>query len=287
MNADWQEDAVAIPCGEERLIGVLTRPAIPSDIGVVIVVGGPQYRAGSHRQFVLLARALATGGVPALRFDVRGMGDATGSMQSFESSTPDLACAIDALTSACPGLRGVVLWGLCDAASLILLYAHMARDPRLCGLVLVNPWVRSDATYAKTQLIHYYAKRLIQPDFWQKLKRREVDLASSAAGVVRQVATASAGTRAERGKFQDRMAHGLRGFAKPVLLILSGQDLTAREFEDYASKDAAWRGLLDAPCMRRMAFAEADHTFSSRAARLEVEACTLQWLTELMQGPST
>src|SRR5690349_4948972 len=133
----WQEDALAIDCGGERLVGIVARPAAHSDTAVVIVVGGPQYRAGSHRQFVLLARALAANGVPALRFDVRGMGDATGSMQSFESSTPDLGCAIDALVSACPGVRRIVLWGLCDAASVILLYARATRDTRIAGLVLV------------------------------------------------------------------------------------------------------------------------------------------------------
>ena len=39
---------------------------------MVIVVGGPQYRAGSHRQFTLLARHIAAAGYPVLRFDARG-----------------------------------------------------------------------------------------------------------------------------------------------------------------------------------------------------------------------
>jgi uncharacterized protein len=206
-------------------------------------------------------------------------------MQSFESSTSDLACAIDALVSACPGMRRVVLWGLCDAASLVLLYANSIEDPRVSGLVLVNPWIRSDATYAKTQLVHYYGKRLLQREFWQKLRRLDVNVVDSAATMVRHIVSASAPAgHAERGKFQDRMARGLRGFAKPVLLILSGQDLTAREFVEYAGKDGAWRGLLDAPCMCRRDFAEADHTFSSRAIRLQLEACTLQWVKEAVLG---
>src|SRR5690349_24048098 len=53
--------------------------------GVLLVVGGPQYRVGSHRQFALLCRRLAGRGVPALRFDYRGMGDADGAARTFES----------------------------------------------------------------------------------------------------------------------------------------------------------------------------------------------------------
>jgi len=281
----WQEDALAIPCGAERLVGVLARPSVCGDTGVVIVVGGPQYRAGSHRQFVLLARALAAAGVPALRFDVRGMGDATGPMQSFESSTLDVECAIGAMVSSCPTVRRVVLWGLCDAASVILLHARSHRDPRVAGIVLVNPWIRSDASYAKTQLVHYYAKRLLQREFWKKVLRLEVDLANGAASVARHVANAGgAGGRADRGQFQDRMAGGLRAFGVPVLLLLSGQDLTAREFLDYAAMDPAWRGILDAPCITRSDFTDADHTFSTAAARSQAEARTVQWLRELVLG---
>ena len=42
---------VAFACGQDWLLGVVTRPEKPHSRGVVIVVGGPQYRAGSHRQF--------------------------------------------------------------------------------------------------------------------------------------------------------------------------------------------------------------------------------------------
>ena len=51
--------------------------------GVLIVTGGPQYRAGSHRQFVLLARFLAARGMAVLRFDYRGMGDSEGAPRDY------------------------------------------------------------------------------------------------------------------------------------------------------------------------------------------------------------
>jgi alpha-beta hydrolase superfamily lysophospholipase len=66
------------------LVGIVHPAGKPAgDIGVVVVVGGPQYRVGSHRQFVLLARDLAAAGIPTLRFDTRGMGDSGGDFPGF------------------------------------------------------------------------------------------------------------------------------------------------------------------------------------------------------------
>ena len=68
-----REEALVFGCGGEALVGVLARPDAPAARGVLIVVGGPQYRAGSHRQFTHLARELARNGIASLRFDYRGM----------------------------------------------------------------------------------------------------------------------------------------------------------------------------------------------------------------------
>jgi len=62
---------------------------------VLIIVGGPQYRVGSHRQFVLLARHLAAQGIPVMRFDVRGMGDSKGKPRNFGQLDDDLRAATD------------------------------------------------------------------------------------------------------------------------------------------------------------------------------------------------
>ena len=156
-GAPLHESALVFPCEGDRLVGVVG--AGHRDLGVVIVVGGPQYRAGSHRQFVLLARHLAAQGFPVLRFDVRGMGDSEGAQRPFDALTPDIAAAIAALQSQQPQVRRVVLWGLCDGASAALLYLHERPDPRVQGLVLLNPWVRSEASLARTHVKHYYRQR--------------------------------------------------------------------------------------------------------------------------------
>ena len=64
------EEVLNFECAGEQLWGVLHRPEQPKTRAVLVVVGGPQTRVGSHRQFVLLARALADNGFACLRFEL-------------------------------------------------------------------------------------------------------------------------------------------------------------------------------------------------------------------------
>ena len=77
------------------------------------------------------------------------------------------------------------------------------------------------------------------------------------------------------------MARGLARFRGSVLLVLSGNDLTAKEFLQYAASDAAWKGLLDKPGIHRVDLPESDHTFSTRSWLQRVEEETLAWLKTL------
>jgi len=271
------EEPVRFACENETLFGILARPEQPADLGIVVVVGGPQTRVGSHRQFVLLARALAAAGYPVLRFDVRGMGDSTGAQRSFEHITPDIAAAIDALQEQCPAVRRVVLWGLCDAASAALLYCDETQDQRIAGLCLLNPWVRSEASLAKTQVKHYYGQRLLQKEFWAKLLSGRLDVARALAELLRKFGQATVKAEQLLG-FQERMARGWKSLTGPILLILSGNDYTAKEFLEYAAGAPVWRGLLEQAGITRVDVPDADHTFSSQKWRNSVENACLDWL---------
>ena len=275
------EQALTFDCDGERLVGVVAVPERPVPVGVLIVVGGPQYRAGSHRQFVHLARRLAGAGIAAMRFDYRGMGDASGDARTFEDVSDDIAAAIAAFRRACPAIGYVVLWGLCDAASAALMYVARNHDPSIAGIVLVNPWVRSDVTLAKTQIKHYYARRILQRDFWTRLLRGRVRVRDALASIAESARIARRASAPERGSgvaFQDLMATGLSAFAGPVLLLMSGRDLTAREFDEYTSNDTRWKGLLARRTVERRDCADADHTFSSAQWRNDAEAATADWI---------
>lgn len=274
------ERAAWIACGGERMLGVVCEPAgIPrSEQGVLIVVGGPQYRIGSHRQFVRLARALARAGYVSLRFDYRGMGDSEGAARTFENIEQDLDAAI-AWLCAQPGIRSVVIWALCDAASATLMFC--TADPRVSGLVLINPWVRSEATLATTHLKHYYGQRLLERDFWIRLLRAQFDWRSSLRGLYGSLRRAAQRARADdREAFQPKMADGWRRFRGPVALILSGRDLTAKEFLEHATSDSRWQSLLARPNVRRLELPDADHTFSRRQWHEWLEEQTIRCLDD-------
>ncbi|QOL50939.1 hydrolase 1, exosortase A system-associated [Massilia litorea] len=281
-----EERAIAFSCRGAWLYGILSLPqaaARPSSRGVLIVVGGPQYRAGSHRQFTLLARDLAHAGIPAMRFDYRGMGDSEGDLQNFENVDDDLRAAIDRFVAEVPGLSEIVLWGLCDGASAAAMYAP--QDPRVAGLVLLNPWVRTEEGAARATIKHYYKDRLFDARLWKKIGSGQFDVKDSVRSLWDNVGKAfgpklDAGTAASRdgAPLPERMQGALTRFGGRVLVVLSGADLTAQEFAALSHRSGPWQRLLGTPRFTRQQIDKADHTFSRRPWQDQVSSWTRDWL---------
>lgn len=276
MNYD--ERPLCFSCRGDALYGILSMPERPRSCAVLIVVGGPQYRAGSHRQFVLIARELAAQGYPVLRFDYRGMGDSEGQAHNFESVDDDLRAAVDQLLVAAPSVHEVVIWGLCDGASAALLYAH--SDARISGLVLVNPWVRTEEGEAKAYLKHYYHARLRDTGLWEKIARGDFDYRSAMRSLWEMASRASAKAAATGSgpALPDRLHQGLSRFNGRVLVILCGNDLTAKEFSGLVNASPEWRKSFQSPRIKRFDLPDANHTFSRRDWRQHVVHRTLEWL---------
>ncbi len=285
----WSERPLQFCCTDQHLLGILNSAAgSNSDLGVLILVGGPQYRVGSHRQFTLLARHLASQGLPSLRFDFHGMGDSSGEIPHFEAVEQDIAAALDAFQQAQPQITRFVLWGLCDAASAALLYWHARRDTRIHGLCLLNPWLRSAELQARVQVKHYYLQRLFAPVFWRKLFSGQVQVRASLLEFLSKLSSLRKTRQATPSlSYQQKMAAAWRDFPGPLLLLLSGQDFTAKEFLEHTTTDADWQGLLNKPKLRRQQLDEADHTFSCAAWRAWVETQTSQWLQQCLASPET
>jgi exosortase A-associated hydrolase 1 len=276
------ETAFSFRCGGDQLVGILHRGEQVGRRGVLVVVGGgPQYRVGGHRQLTLWARHLSEHGFPVMRFDYRGMGDSYGTFRGFEQIDEDIRAAVDEFFARLPQLEEVVLWGECDAASAILFYAH--RDPRVHGAVLLNPWVRTEAGAAQTMLRFYYLQRLLQPSFWRKLLGLRFNVVDSVASAVRLLRKArgnepSRDPSASSAALPQRMLSGLQRFQRPLMLVMGGRDLIAREFDVLTKGSSVWQRELHRATVTRHDLPDADHTFSSAAQRDQVVGWGLNWI---------
>jgi hypothetical protein len=164
--------------------------------------------------------------------------------------------------------------------------------------VLINPWVRTEEGRAQTIVRHYYLWRLTRPDFWQKLLRGGVDLRGSLASLARVVSLSVRGRLAMRRhgatpELEDlsalplpvRVAEGLRRFQGRSLLLMSGQDFIAREFDEVTRASRAWDGLLQSERVQRTDIEGADHTFSREVWKQAAAATVARWLQTSQATP--
>jgi uncharacterized protein len=271
-------DASDLPAGCSPAI--LSRPAHgrpDARTSMLILSGGAQARAGAHRQWVLMARHLAGHGHTVLRFDWPGLGDASGSPRPFESNAPVVHAALQLLLKLAPHAQRTLLLGLCDGASSALLSLRIPPPCTIDGLVLINPWVRSEHSLARVHVQHYYRRRLLDPDFWRKLASGQIG-SRSLLELGRKLAQMH-----QRGassmRFQDQMAHAWRAHAGRILLLTSELDLTGQEFLTHARHDQAWRGALQHPGLDARVLSQADHTCASEAAQQALLAQVSTWLS--------
>ncbi len=140
-----RETALPLRLGSGETLGVLTEPvsAPAGPVTGVLLNGGALRHTGPNRSSVETARRWAARGVPSVRFDLSGIGDAQGDERELVSnaalyaqrSTDDVVTALGQLAE-----RGLperfVLGGLCSAGYWSL-HAALA-DPRVAGAVMIN-----------------------------------------------------------------------------------------------------------------------------------------------------
>lgn len=276
------ETPFVFDCAGDRLLGMIHAPQAPARLGLLILVGGPQYRVGACRQYVHLARVAANRGLAAMRFDYRGVGDSEGDYPGFQNVGPDINAAITAFMDRVPDLEGVVLWGLCEGASAILLDG--VRNPAVKGIVLTNPWVNTAETQAKAYLKHYYGSRILSAEVWKRVLKGEVDI----PGALRSVwglagkAFRGGGTATPASKpYPARMADGFAGYGGRTLLLMSGRDLVAREFEDVTASAPEWAAFRTSDRVTRANIPESDHTFSRKVWRQAAADATIDFVRAL------
>ena len=244
---------VEFACEGDALFATLDAAA--GEIGLLIVSGGNEIRAGAWGGQAQLAARVAASGHPVLRYDRCGVGDSAGTNRGFRESRDGIAAALAAFRAAAPGVRRVVAFGNCDAASALMLFGG---DLAIDALVLANPWTvegEDSTVQAPAALRQRYAAKLTDPAEWKRLLGGAIDLRKLAKGLRQAVAPAP------RSALAEQMRDGLARFAGPVAILLAERDRTAQLFA------AAW-----GEDQRVTRLASASHSFADAAAR--------QWLAE-------
>jgi uncharacterized protein len=261
------------------LYGVVHDPRSSAKRGVLMVASGA-CRVGPHRQFLLLARDWAAAGIPVMRFDYQGQGDSEGpGAFNLDSLMHDIRSAIDCFTSAVPGIERVVLWGLCEAALNSLLYAR--SDPRVDGLVLVNPQVDNlhSGPTDRSQLRYHYLPQLLKP--WRllgRLARNRVNVLGALSCITGHVARS---IRPNPPGSIDRYVEVLSAFKGRSLVILSERDNFAIEFRENVMNTKAWERLVEDSKVAVLNLPTEDHVFARKELRDQVSKWTADWIRSL------
>jgi len=284
------EKALVFSCEGEELVSILHMPESCAATGFVAVpAGSVQYRAGSGRQLVNLARALANQGFPVMRFDYRGMGDSSGEYMGFRHMGQDLERAIELFQRQLPGIKRVVLYGGCEAATGIMI--HAGKIPSVGAAILANPWVGDERITAAAMRTHYF-KRLGETEFWLKLfggKYRLSEYILSLLGTAKKRGSSVFGASSSSLKkgsdtarpFQEDMLAGLSNAEFPILFLMSGGSLLRQEFDQLVSSSKEWGKAIRRKNCARVDLPEADQTFSTVKAKEILSHAILEWAREL------
>ncbi len=293
------EATVQFTAEGRRLYGILHRSGNPIQglPFVLMMVGGPQTRVGSHRSFVQIARALCAGGAHVLRFDYRGIGDADGEWVGYNYAESSMRAALDWIAAAFPKAGNVVLWSLCDGAGASMVFGARL-GPAIAGMILCNPYVHGDGSKAESLIKHYYLRRLTDKGFWVKViggKFNPLTFAKSFLGLVGTVLASRAKARSDAAgapgasgnagngskgfgsaggspaddptgfdedTLERRSMTGILAFQRPILYILSTADIVADQFRAQLGRHKELAPLIKKGLLRTLPIAGANHTFS-------------------------
>ncbi|MYM62048.1 hydrolase 1, exosortase A system-associated [Pseudomaricurvus sp. HS19] len=294
MNAP-EHRAITFHCGDDELVGILTIPAgaassVKSGV-ITLPAGGPQYRVGMGRQLLQMANRFAENGTAVLRFDYRGVGDSDGVFEDFHTVEPDLRAAIVAFREHLPSLQEITLYGGCNAASAIMMYAHGL--PCVNAIMVSNPYLGSGAPSAHARRMHFI-ERVQQREFWQKLFSGQYDLREYWRALL---AVAKRKLRPETGKPAEQeaakggaprkaqipvlelMLHGMQQFSGESLIFLSGRSIQSKEFQALVKHNRGWKQMMKGRRVEQLFLPDADQAFSTTEQRSRMIDNALKWFT--------
>ena len=179
-----RESAVRLST-QPDLFGIVCEPTLPTanDLPLVVLLNaGSSYRIGPGRLNVFLARQLAAQGFRSVRLDFCGLGDSVSADSTCENDPypatafRDIEVILNDLQQRF-GVGRIVLMGLCSGAYAAFQSAAQIQNPALVESVLINPltffWKQGmtvgDSPVRQLVSIHYYLGAALQPAKWLKL----------------------------------------------------------------------------------------------------------------------
>jgi len=263
------------------LVGTLSTTPQSAGIAALLFNAGVVPRIGPNRLNVRIARALATSGIPALRFDLSGRGDSAPArgMESYEQqAVADIRSAMNLMNER-TGVSRFALMGLCSGAENAF-HAALA-DERVVGLTLMDSY-------------HYPTLRTHLNRFRQRANMQGGLLRAGSAWVKRRLFRSGNGNEnaqkreSAAGNFgsirptPEAFAEQLRKLIDRgvrIDLLFSGSFLETFNYENQFRDGFARFGIVDR--MRIEYRPDLDHTLSTAAMQHEMVERTTRWFSAL------
>ncbi len=247
-----RESPLTIAQSFGNLFAIVAEPVDrrPAGLCAVMLNAGAIRRVGPNRMWVETARRWAARGVPTVRLDLEGIGDADGDGERFtelaELYAPalvDQVCAaLDALEARGMGSR-FVLAGLCSGACWS--FHGALRDERVVAAFMLNP--RALFWDPSLETARNFRRGLLRPSSWHRVLRGEVLPAEMATfarrapfALLRRGAARWHARRAGEDEL-DRALDRLRDTGKHLQFIFSDNEPLHEELEQQGRLDRGSR----------------------------------------------
>ncbi|MDO5102935.1 MAG: alpha/beta fold hydrolase [Lautropia sp.] len=256
------------------LIGTLSLPVSPPltpSPGLILFNAGVLSRVGPHRLNVDLARHAALHGIPAIRFDLPGLGDSG----FTRSNLPREAQELNAITAAMTQLASTPcspttfqIIGFCSGAELGLKIA--LKDTRVTGLTLIEPYYYPNALSRPLRIMRRlseYGLRRAIPRIHEILRYRlKTQAGSEASNTLPNpgIAEESGTPPPRREAFTADLATLLKRGVHVNLIYAS--TLMGR-FDFWMHKRQIFQPCLEHPHFRVELLPDTDHSFTQLSAR--------------------